>query len=91
MVSPMSLGHNMDSDGTCIGVTPPAVPAEGDFTDNPLLDPILANNGGPTLNHALLDGSPAIDASADGSCPPVDRRGVSRPRGSSCDIGAFER
>ena len=50
----------------------------------------LADNGGPTATNALLPGIPAIDASAEGSCPPLDQRGVPRPRGRSCDIGAFE-
>ncbi|HUI88698.1 MAG TPA: FG-GAP-like repeat-containing protein [Anaerolineales bacterium] len=50
----------------------------------------LANNGGPTQTMALLAGSPAIDAGNDASCPSVDQRGVSRPQGAHCDIGAFE-
>jgi hypothetical protein len=53
----------------------------------------LANNGGPTKTHALVSGSPAIDAipSADPGCTRTDQRGVPRPRGPGCDIGAFER
>lgn len=55
-----------------------------------LLGP-LANNGGATLTHALLAGSPAIDwASADCPPPATDQRGISRPQGNRCDIGAFE-
>ena len=56
---------------------------------NPLLGP-LADNGGPTRTHALLAGSPAIDTAA--GCPPpaADQRGVARPRGTACDIGAYE-
>jgi Ca2+-binding RTX toxin-like protein len=51
----------------------------------------LADNGGPTLTHALAIGSPALDASpADADCPPTDQRGVPRPQGVRCDIGAFE-
>lgn len=54
----------------------------------------LADNGGPTRIRALLSGSPAIDAGicTDGSGNPVatDQRGVARPQGSSCDIGAYE-
>jgi hypothetical protein len=49
----------------------------------------LADNGGPTLTHALLQGSNAIDA-AIGDCPPTDQRGVARPQGDACDIGAYE-
>jgi hypothetical protein len=51
----------------------------------------LADNGGPTLTHALVTDSPAIDASpTDADCPATDQRGVSRPQGTACDIGAFE-
>jgi hypothetical protein len=55
---------------------------------NALLGP-LADNGGPTLTHALLAGSPAIDAAV-GVCPATDQRGVARPQGDGCDAGAFE-
>jgi len=30
-------------------------------------------------------------AAGDGSYPPLDQRGVSRPRGASCDIASYER
>jgi len=56
----------------------------------------LANNGGPTRTHALLDGSPAVDAGllfTDAACSggnDFDQRGVARPQGVRCDIGAYE-
>lgn len=56
---------------------------------DPLLGP-LADNGGPTLTHALQACSPAIDAAFDVDCPSTDQRGVSRPFGPHCDIGAYE-
>ena len=63
---------------------------------DPLLGPLQAN-GGSTRTHALLAGSPAVDAgnpAAPGSqpaaCLPVDQRGKQRPDGAACDIGAFE-
>jgi hypothetical protein len=58
---------------------------------DPRLGP-LANNGGPTQTFALLSGSPAIDAipSVGAGCPPTDQRGMQRPQGPGCDIGAFE-
>lgn len=64
------------------------------FTDNPQLS-ALNDNGGPTLTMALMSGSPAIDAGADTVCaaPPVndvDQRGITRPLGAHCDIGAYE-
>jgi len=57
-----------------------------------LLSP-LGGYGGSTHIFALLPGSPAIDAAGD--CTPflnhdADQRGVTRPQGSACDIGAFE-
>jgi CSLREA domain-containing protein len=51
----------------------------------------LADNGGPTRTHALLLGSPAIDAASTPDCPPTDQRGVLRPQGMVCDIGSYER
>lgn len=57
----------------------------------------LADNGGPTLTHALSVGSLALDAvtdctGLDGVTPIAeDQRGTSRPQGSQCDIGAYER
>ncbi|MCP5097455.1 MAG: hypothetical protein GY943_18065 [Chloroflexi bacterium] len=64
------------------------VPAEA-IAD--ILDTTLQNNGGPTETIALVSGSPAIDASPDdGDCPGIDQRGVTRPQGLACDIGAFE-
>jgi hypothetical protein len=56
-----------------------------------LLQP-LSDNGGPTKTFALASGSPAIDAvpTTGAGCPATDQRGVSRPQGAACDIGAFE-
>jgi len=81
-----SNGFNLDSDNTC------NLTGTGDQpgVTNPLLGP-LANNGGPTQTQALLTGSPAIDAVTSGCPPPAtDQRGVSRPQGPHCDIGAYE-
>jgi Ca2+-binding RTX toxin-like protein len=49
----------------------------------------LADYGGPTSTHALLTGSPAIDG-VTGTCEIADQRGVPRPQGTGCDIGAYE-
>ncbi|MBX3746725.1 MAG: hypothetical protein KF833_15560 [Verrucomicrobiae bacterium] len=46
--------------------------------------------GGPTWTVSLLEGSPAIDAGESLSCPETDQRGVMRPVGAGCDLGAFE-
>ena len=48
----------------------------------------LANNGGPTLTHALVAGSPAINAGRNSLCPSTDQRGEQRD--NRCDIGAYE-
>jgi len=57
---------------------------------NPLLSP-LADNGGFTETFALQSASPAIDSGGDyTACSPIDQRGVIRPQGLGCDIGAFE-
>src|SRR5439155_2076164 len=46
----------------------------------------------PTQTHALVPGSPAIDVipATDPACTGTDQRGVTRPQGPACDIGAFE-
>jgi len=56
---------------------------------DPLLGP-LQRNGGRTATMALLSGSPAIDAGTSSACPATDQRGVQRPQGHGCDIGAYE-
>ena len=65
---------------------------------NPNLGP-LEQNGGPTQTHALLAGSPAIDAGNAGGCTDnlgatlqTDQRGAPRPFpfGGRCDVGAVE-
>ncbi|MDB6053819.1 MAG: hypothetical protein JWN25_1342 [Verrucomicrobiales bacterium] len=64
-------------------------------TANPGLGP-LANNGGPTLTHALLNNSPALDAGDNTALPATDQRGYPRisdgdGNGSLLvDIGAVE-
>jgi hypothetical protein len=51
----------------------------------------LQDNGGPTFTQALLPGSPAIDAIPLVDCTLTeDQRGVARPNGNGCDIGAYE-
>ena len=55
---------------------------------DPMLAP-LGDNGGTTLTHALLSGSPAIDA-GNNTTFLYDQRGFSRVVGQSADIGAFE-
>lgn len=56
----------------------------------------LANNGGPTETMSLPAGSPAIDTGNAAVCADTstvnykDQRGILRPQGPGCDIGAYE-
>src|SRR5690606_6795296 len=77
--SACNLTHGVD--GNIIGLDPKLGP--------------LADNGGFTQTHALLVGSPAINAGDAAICAaaPVNhesQNGVTRPQGPQCDIGAYE-
>jgi hypothetical protein len=95
-----SLGYNLIGINTgCSGFVN-GVNADKVGTGASPIDPLLAalaNNGGSTQTHALLPGSPAIDAgnplppgSGGFACAADDQRGIARPQGSACDMGAFE-
>jgi CSLREA domain-containing protein len=87
--APSSAGQNLagpDLADHCLSLT--ALP-EDLAAEDLGLGP-LADYGGPTMTHALLAGSPAIDAANPDNCEATDQRGVSRPQGAECDIGAFE-
>lgn len=84
----MSLGYNLSSDDGGGYLTGP-----GDqINTDPLLGP-LQDNGGSTFTHALLPGSPAIDAGDPNFHPPPfnDQRGCPRVINSRIDIGSLER
>ena len=79
----LSLGHNVASDTSCNLPGPedhPSTFVSGSFGDN----------GGPTDTFLPAAGSASIDAGSLGDCAAVDQRGVSRPQGPQCDIGAVE-
>jgi CSLREA domain-containing protein len=90
----VSQGYNLLP--TTAGCT--VAPAAG---DQAVADPglaLLADNGGPTLTHAVLATSPAVNAGSPAapgsggvSCPATDQRGVPRTLGGRCDTGAYER
>jgi hypothetical protein len=84
-----SDGYNISSDDGSGFLT-----ATGDQVNtDPMLGP-LEDNGGPTFTHALLNGSPAIDAGDPSFVPPpdYDQRGAGYDRVAHgrIDIGAFE-
>ena len=79
-----SGGHNLDTLADCAFAGP------GDLAGMPANLGPLENNGGATLTHALLTGSPALEAGNDATCLPTDQRGANRPQGLHCDMGAFE-
>ena len=78
--------NNLDSDGTC----------NFGAIVNPQLDPNgLQDNGGPTQTIALQNDSTAINAGNNAVCAAsptdnTDQRGIPRPQGKQCDIGAVE-
>jgi Domain of unknown function DUF11 len=83
-VATINSDHNLSGDESCM------------FTDagskqnaNAQLGP-LQDNGGETDTMALPAGSPAVDAGTNAGCPATDQRGVGRPQGTACDIGAYE-
>ena len=84
-----SLGYSLSSDDGGGVLTGP-----GDqINTDPMLGP-LQDNGGPTFTHALLLGSPAIDAGDPSFTPPpdYDQRGLGFDRvvNGRIDIGSFE-
>jgi hypothetical protein len=92
-----SLGYNLANDNGSGFLT-----ATGDqINTDPMLGP-LQDNGGPTFTHALLPGSPAIDAGKNFGAATTDQRGPGFVRtfdsasianatgGDGTDIGAFE-
>ncbi len=81
----LSLGSNAAEDDSCNLVRDSDQPGVADLLLGPLQD-----NGGANHTHALLPGSPAIDGVASDNCPDTDQRGVLRPQGGACDVGAFE-
>jgi hypothetical protein len=90
-----SNGYNLSSDNTC------NFNNTGDMNNTEPKLGRLRNNGGPTRTHALLSGSPAIDAGNPNGCTDskghllkTDQRGKPRPDkedSGGCDMGAFER
>ncbi|MEZ5470949.1 MAG: choice-of-anchor Q domain-containing protein [Marinicella sp.] len=88
------FNNNAGVVGVTIGATD-IVPTEANVTG--IVDTTLSDNGGSTPTHALVTGSPAIDAVPAASCASVtDQTAKNRPIDGNvdgtadCDIGAFE-
>jgi len=80
-------GYNFSDDASC-GFTNPTSNVKS--PNDPVLG-ALANNGGPTETLLPLAGSPLLDAIPPAVCgASVDQRGVTRPQGTGCDVGAVE-
>jgi hypothetical protein len=93
----VSTGGNLESAGHTCGFDQGT--DQVDVSPDDLNLGPLADNGGPTMTHALGAGSVAIDqipeaecVDADGAPLTTDQRGEPRPEtgGTLCDVGAFE-
>jgi CSLREA domain-containing protein len=76
-------GHNLSfGDASCPGTFASGDPNLG----------ALQLNGGPTQTISLQPGSAALNQipPTGAGCQPTDQRGVARPSGPACDIGAYE-
>lgn len=73
---------NISTDSSCSGAT---IVALADLQLGSLGD-----YGGPTPTIPLLLGSPAINSGNNATCLSTDQRGVTRPQGTTCDVGAYE-
>lgn len=88
-------GPVASGDYNLVGNSNSPLPGTHNIYGQPALLGPLANNGGPTLTHALQTGSPAYNAgdpAFDPTALPYDQRGTGFPRvkGGRIDIGAYE-
>ena len=86
-----SSGHNIDGDNSChltgAGDHPSTDPNVAALAFN--APPVIPPNGFPNTM-AITTASPAFDKADNTNCPTADERGLSRPQGAACDVGAFE-
>lgn len=93
-----SQGYNLISNNSgCTGSAGPGDKIGSAVSPIPSGLGPLANNGGPTFTHSLVGSSPAHNAGSPAppggsgdACAATDQRGVPRPQGGRCEIGAFE-
>lgn len=81
-------GGNLSTDASCTLTDPTDQVTVADAKIGPLALNDSTLNG--NLTHALLAGSPAIDKGTASNCPATDERGITRPQGAACDVGAYE-
>ena len=82
-----TAGHNLISKKAGCMITP----LPSDIVNKGAKLGTLGKHGGPTETISLLASSPAINAIPSAQCAVgKDQRGVKRPQGNRCDIGAFE-
>jgi len=86
-----SAGHNLSDDASC------SLAGSGDQNGLASRLDVLGDNGGPTDTHAPIVGSPLVDAGDPAGCSDengaallADQRGLPRPLGAACDVGAVE-
>lgn len=84
-----SLGHNIEGVNSC------GLSASGDLTNTLVLLAPLADNGGPTPTHLIGPLTVGFNLGDNALCAAapvdnVDQRGVARPQGATCDVGAVE-
>jgi hypothetical protein len=78
-------GYNIDNGSSC------GFNAVGDQTNSSPKLKALANNGGPIWTAAFtVPGSSALNRASNVACPSTDARGIARPQGGTCDVGAYE-
>lgn len=83
-----SAGHNLIANTSGCGFAHQT----SDRRDLPAKLGLLGGNGGPTQTIVPRKGSPALNWIPEAQCAfPRDQRGVKRPQGARCDIGAVER
>jgi CSLREA domain-containing protein len=85
-----SLGHNLDSDGSCNLIEPSDLP-----NTDPLLGEFIDDETPGRGHFPLLNSSPTIDKGNNAACLPTDQLGNPRVDGDGdsvivCDIGAIE-
>jgi CSLREA domain-containing protein len=79
-----SLGYNIENGMSCPLIGP------GDHSGTGIPLGPMHDNGGPTYTRAIFSPGPAFDMGNDAACAATDQRGILRPQGAHCDIGAFE-